>query len=436
MRLAAADIAALPLPVAIFDRDGVTLSRSPEWLGIGPGAVTYRLPTTTLVVGGADYDPDVTALTAQLIDEMRAAAETVGGATGQRLEVLAISLAMLAGDTNLYRGTTDDVLEYLTAALATVSLTPVEVTRHTEGSVPDAAITALALKQLIVNARRHDDATRVVLAIEPGPTFVLEWSGDPREHGVTTSRHQADRERWGLGYVRLASDALGAVFLAPAKTTPGRLRAVLALDTAPRLRLPLAAVDRSGRVVRASPAWDEETHAVPGSRVPDEICRLVDQALQCPETIVAAGSLRARSDSTRIWVAIPPQGATDRARDVIRGLAHERDLIETPEPHATVIEGLTGIVALLLGDPPRRFRPVEFDRRYRISCAALRVPPSGTPYRGDPAPDPSIAAYLAARLHARVHQSDGTLRVAMTSATRNDPIVRRLATPAGTISLV
>ncbi len=438
MRLMTADVAELPLAAALLDAAGNVVAATPEWRGSGPGSTTYRVGAIRLVVAGDDSDADLVAVTAQLVAELRAVAATEGEPQrARRLAMLAAGIGLVAGCAEPRPGSTTEVLAFLDAAVAAVSTAPVTVTAHHPGSVPDAAMTALALKQIVVNARRHDDATAVALRVEPGPQFVLEWSGVglPSPTGVATARHQAERQRWGLGYVRLAADALGAVALAPMAIAPRTVEAVLALDTAPRLRLPLAAIGDDGRVERASPAWDEETRLPPGSAVPVGLAQLVADARARPGSIAVDGPRRARRGLRRTWVAMPPQDAADRARDAIRGLIHEQDLWDAPEPYRTRVHALVQIVAVLLGDPMPRHTPDSFRMAFPAACAALgvatapRFTPSGA------APDPALLAYLLWSLDAVPVESGNGVTLVVPEARRDDPVVRRLADATGTIVL-
>jgi len=434
VRLSAADIAALPLPVALFDRDGALLASSAEWAGGGPGTVIYRLPTASLAVGCDEQDADIAGLLTELVSAMREGAQACEGAQQLRLVALASSVGLVAGIPDLHGGTTADVLEYLTALLSTVSAHGVTVGEHTPGAVPDAPVLALALLQLVINARRHDDATEVTIDIDPGPAFRVRWRGELPPQGVSTARHQADRDRWGLGFVRLAMDALGGVSLSPASQGREQITAVLAIDPSPRLQLPLAAV-RDGLVDAASPAWDEETQLPPGSRLPVRWLPLVAAAALTPGVIRREGTARARTVDDTTWIAMPPEGTADRARDVIRALDHERDLLEAPQPFATVIEGLADVIALLLGDRPHLVTPAAFDELYPKAAAAVSAPLLSIAFPGAAAPIPSLVAYLAARLSATVRVREGSLALQVGDRLRDQPIARRLADADGVIHL-
>jgi hypothetical protein len=434
VRIGAADVAALPLAVALFDRDGALLASSPEWCGGGLGTVVYRLPTASLAVACEEQDADVARLMVELVRAMQDAARASDGNRRRRLDVLASSIALVAGIPHLTGGSTALVLSNLKAVLATVSNYAVTITRHTPSSVLDVALMTLALRQLVINARRHDDATEVTLAVDPGPTFTLQWHGLAPREGVVTSRHQGDRDRWGLGFVRLAMDALGGVYLAPGADDDGHVSAVLAIDRSPRLQLPLAAL-RDGVVVSASPAWDEETHAPPGSPLPQHWRHVVETATASPGTIARDGSRRARTVDRTTWAAIASEGTADRARDLIRGLDHERELLDAPHPFATAIHGLAGVIALLLGDNPHRITPTTFDEQYPLAAAALRAPVLAAAFSGSGAPDPALVAFLASRFGGQLSNRDGQLRIQIGDAHRSDPIARRLADAHGVLSL-
>jgi hypothetical protein len=434
VRLSAADIAALPIPVALFDRDGALLASSAEWAGGGPGTVVYRLPAASLAVGCDEQDADIAELLTELVSAMRNGARACGGAQQLRLGALASSVALVAGIPDLHGGSTGDVLDNLAALLSTVSAHGVTIGEHIPGAVPDAPTLALALLQLVINARRHDDAIEVTIDIDPGPAFRVRWHGVLPPQGVSTARHQADRDRWGLGFVRLAMDALGGVYLAPASDRVGQVTAILSVDPSPRLQLPLAAI-RNGVVDAASPAWDEETQLPPGSRLPERWGRLVDAASRSPGAIQRARTARARAAEGTVWIAIPPEGTADRARDVIRGLEHERDLLDAPQPFATLIEGLAGVIALLLGDHAHRVSPVAFDEGYPSAAAALAAPPFPGRFTAAAAPNPALVAVLVSRFAANLSVSDDQLAIQVGDNHRGDAVARRLGDDRGMILL-
>ena len=432
MNLTAADISALPLPIALLDRDGAVVAHSPEWTD-GDAATTYALGDGRLVVADERPDADVSIVVGRLLDELQAAACATSGTISRRLRLLGTALALVAGALSMRPAPTSEVIADLLASLELYTTFPIEIGRDEPGIVPDAGAAAWALHQIVRNARAHDDATAVTLRVEVGPAFTVEWAGTPVPTGIGTARHQADRAHWGLGYVRLAADALGAVFLAPARCAPGRLQAVFALEPAARLGLPLAAVDASGRVERSSPGWDEENLIPDGRTLTPRLRDLVGEARRAPGAIARARTHRARATDRRTWIAVAPQATPDRARDVVRGLRHGPELLEMPPPQRTAVRALAYLIDAMLGEPLPRSSAAWFDAQHGQACAALGVRPFVGPYPVAAAPEPCVAAYLCAALDACLCV-DGDSTVAVVPARRrDDPLVRRLGDSAGMI---
>lgn len=432
MNLTLADIAALPLPIALRDPDGAVLAHSPEWTD-GDAATSYALGDGRLVVADERPDADVAAVVGRLLDELQAAASATSGTTARRLRLLGTALSLVDGTPTVRPAPTSELIADLLASLELYTNTPVEIGRHVPGTVPDAGAVAWALHQIVRNARAHDDATAVTLRVDAGPAFTIEWAGTPVPTGIGTARHQADRAHWGLGYVRLAADTLGAVFLAPARCAPGRLQAVFALEAAARLGLPLAAVDASGRLERSSPGWEEENLMPDGRTLTPRLRDLVGEARHTPGAIARSGSLRARATERRTWIAVAPQATPDRARDVVRGLRHGPELLEMPPAHRTAVRALAYLIDAMLGEPLPRSSAAWFDAQHGQACAALGVRPFEGPYPAPAAPEPSVAAYLCAALDASLWV-DGDVAVAVAPAhRRDDPLVRRLGDSAGVI---
>jgi hypothetical protein len=157
--------------------------------------------------------------------------------------------------------------------------------------------------------------------------------------------------------------------------------------------------------------------------VPDTIVadlgQVLDAAGAAPGAIVRHGLLTARSSPAGTWVALPPEIGPERARDVLRGIDHERVLWSGPEPHATRVHGLISLLARSLGDRPTAYAPEAFARELPRACAAVGVPP---PRLGPllACPDPRATAFLLAELGGELSGApDGTFLLPGAAAARS-----------------
>jgi hypothetical protein len=269
--------------------------------------------------------------------------------------------------------------------------------------VPGPAIVSLALLQLGVNIARHelrDEDGRLAvdgLSIRsaPGPTFHLEWEAEtPRARPVRTHRHVRQRRGWGLGYARMAADALGATLLPPAPAGPHLARVSFGLGSR-SLGLPLALLEGQ-QVTRASRAWHQE------HQTQDEQSSWLDLAISARDragSVVASEfySARAVPKSKRVWLAMPPESGIDRVRDVLRGLDHERVLLTAPEPHATRLHALNLVLRYALGEDLVTTNATAWAESFASACRALGLARPQLPnlvlY-----PDPQLTAWLLAEV--------------------------------------
>jgi hypothetical protein len=360
----------------------------------------------TLLVSPGGYDPNVAALCARLVAALQRGSEQTTSRQRLRLQMLLASLRMILGRHTPMAGSSDDVIAGLDAALE-LSNPPlhVDAPRGDGHACPSPLIVALALKQLATNAQRHGSATSLTISVDDGPTFRLRWQGIPPAQPIATSRHPGRRVRWGTGFTRLAADAVGAAIYDPAVVDGETLEVTFAIQPSDRqLRLPLAVVDDSAVVVRATRSWDEETHALPGQPLndPDAILATRRAAANRGRT-AAGGPFAARSSHTGTWIALMPADVHAQALDLVAGLAHEHDLLRVPEPHRSEALGLAAVIRNALGQTSEPWDPHAVKGPFRAAAMALGVAPEALdiPSNAPCAPDPLLAAFLIAELGGR-----------------------------------
>jgi hypothetical protein len=424
MRLDPAEVAHLPLPAALLDRRGGVIGATAEWQGATPGTVCYHTGEARLLVG-----PSVRAWPAQeavmhrLLDEIRSAVAAMDGDRALCAAVLASGLDLVAGwppDEGIC-GSIESVLDRArTVIRARVPDAEVEVVPPPPQLVPAPDQVALALLQFAANAFSHEGSRRLRVRAGVGPTFFVEWpAAGPVAPVPGGQSHPGLRRRWGLGYVRMVADYLGATALPPGPTAAGWVGPCLSLGSR-RLTLPLAVYARD-QAARVTQTWEQSLRsldpAVPGTVLAD-LGEVLDAAPREPGAIVGHGLLRARWTPAGTWVALPPETSPERAGDVLRGLDHERLLWSAPEPHATRVHGLIALLGRSLGDRPRAFAPEAFARELPRACTALGVePPRVGPLLA--CPDPRATAFLLAELGGElVAGPDGTFLVPGRAAAR------------------
>ncbi len=416
MRLDPAEVPQLPFAAALLDSAGEVVAATPEWRGAAPGGISFSTGAGFLVVAPAEETPpELEALMEALLAAIRDALPALDGRTRLGAAVLLAGLELVsgrplaAGDS----GTSTDVLAHAEAAIA-ARAPSLRVRTQPEAeprTVPAPATIALALVQLAANAAAHEfsDAAGgrrvdlVTLRVAPGPSFYVEWRTErPAGVVVATARHQARRQRWGWGYVRMAADALGGAAVPPGPTGDGVEGACFTIGSR-MLTVPLACFE-SGAVARSTQAWEQEiAHGEPEARdaLAADLDELLRDAVLSPGVIVRRGLLCARRSGRRAWAALPPEAGAHRVRDVLRGLEHERALWAAPEPHATRVHALALAMARAVGDSWPTFDAGTWATGFPAACAALglRAPPveGAAVY-----PDPRVAAYLLAELGGRL----------------------------------
>lgn len=429
MNLTLADLRALPLSSALIGRDGEVVACTPEWRGDGPGAASYPVRTSRLVVCVEPAGPDCAALLERLLSELDSAA---GAATRQR----ALQVRMLAASLRLVAGRivptgdalmSEDVLQLARAGIETRTGLRVFTARSSSYPVPGGEAAALAVVQLAVNAERHDGADIVTIASIRGG-FEVAWKGESTAR-VASARPRSDRRRWGLGFARIAADAIGGTVHAPHRHDCGGQVALVEVG-APRLTLPLAAV-RDQRVVRATRSWDEETGALPGTPVTanEHVLDACARAARQPGTIVRAGSLAARSSADKTWIAVPPDDAADRARDVVDGLTHEQALVDgVAEPQRSRISAVAQLLNHALGAPLQRVGASAWTQRMHALAGPCALP-MPVPAAAVASVDPAVTALIAAEAGDGFEVEGEALWLRLRPGETQNALVRALVSP-------
>ena len=428
MNLTLAEIAELPLAAALVDASGAVIARTPEWDGNGPGAVSYPVRSVRLVVRTQPASAHCDELLTRLLDSIDAAAHLLTGTQAQRIRMLGGSLRLVAGREPGGWGTTADVVELARAGITARTGLAVDAVSGPARPVLGPEVAALVLVQLAVNAERHDAATSVRIEVDR-TTFRVVWRHSGPAPRIATARRRAERDRWGLGFARIAAAAIGGTVYPPRATGDGALAATLELGIR-RLALPIAALS-DGRVCRATRSWDEETGMAPGSTggPGSKLATIQAAAASVPGRIVVDGGFCARAGLRALWVAVPPDDSAVRAREVVAGLIHERALSDhLDEPARSTIMGLALLLATLLGEPMPRVPIGAWTRRMRELSPAFGVVAGIPDFDGVGAIDPQVVAVLA-RSGDRFEIDGDRLWLRIRERCRDDAAVRVLLRP-------
>ena len=130
-----------------------------------------------------------------------------------------------------------------------------------------------------------------------------------------------------------------------------------------------------------------------------------------------------------LWVAVPPDDSTVRAREVVTGLIHERALSDhIEEPARSTIGGLALLLATLLGEPMPRVPIGAWSRRLQELPPVLAIAGGIPEFDGVGAIDPQVVAVLAPS--GAGFEIDGDrLWLRVREECRNDAAVRVLLRP-------
>ncbi|MBV8526902.1 MAG: hypothetical protein JOZ75_01155, partial [Candidatus Dormibacteraeota bacterium] len=230
MNLTLADLRALPLAGALQSPAGYVIAATPEWQGDGPGSASYPVRRNRLVVCVEPAAPRCLALLERLLSELDAAVGDTIPPQSLRVRMLAASLRLVAGRSvdHATRRSSQDVLELALAGISARTTLRVGVDDCDDFAVSAVEAAALILVQLAANAERHGGARAVRITTAPN-AFNVVWHGAAPHGRPATARRRDDRERWGMGFARIAADAIGAVVQPPYDAGDGTVVSTLEL---------------------------------------------------------------------------------------------------------------------------------------------------------------------------------------------------------------
>lgn len=407
MRLAAADVASLPLAAAFRDASGTVLAHTPEWRGLKLGSTEYAAGGGRLTIDAAAPRPVLESLVELLLAELSQLQPWLAGDDQLALAMFSAALELHSGRFQPAPGSLETVVAGAELALRRrTGLTAAWRLPEPGGWLPAPELVALVIEQIGSNAERHAGAKALLITVDPGPTIRVAWPGGGAGH-LRTSRHPGLRERWGMGFTRRAADALGAVVTGPSPLDRGWTEIGLGLGLR-RLNLPCAHVVE-GRVAACTRALTEEPpQLTTGSALPSELAALVARAMREPGRLLTAGAHAVRSRPDRgAWLVIQPEDATSRALDLLRGFAHERHLLHTPEAAGLRIDAL---LALIQATATGRMPSVTIAVWEETAAACGRLAGVTMPrLEGLLRPDPRLVAYLLAETGGSVTESESAV---------------------------
>jgi hypothetical protein len=317
------------------------------------------------------------------------------------------------------------VLEHACAGIASRTGLQVALVDDERFEVPAPEVAALVLVQFATNAERHDHAESVTLRAA-AQSFTVSWEASPGSPAAATARRRAERQRWGLGFARIAADTIGGVLYPPVPGGEGERTAVLEVGLN-HLALPLALI-RDGNVGKATRAWDEKTSLRPGVAVASHqrAGRCLAAAAACAGAVARVDGWSARTGRDGVWLAIPPDAIVDRARDVLDGMVHERALWDgVPEPARSRIVAL----AAMLGADLVRVPGDTWNRRAHEVAQAYRLAMPVPRFTGVGAVDPRVALFLAAEFGEALEVDGDDLYLRIAGDRCDDPLLRAFLSP-------
>lgn len=424
MNLTIHELTELPLPAAAFDPEDDVIAQTPEWQGATPGAVAYPVRQNRLVISTGEANPACETVLNRLLNAIDETEQVVQGNQAMQVRMLATSLRLLAGRHIANRGTSHDVIDFARAGIGARTSLDVHVEGLPAFPVQAPEVAALILVQFAANAERHARVTSVTISQQIN-AFHVTWPGESGQRDVPTARQHGARERWGMGFSRIAADTLGGALYPPYDRGDGVVVATLELGLN-RLALPLAAVS-GGRIIKGTRSWDEETGLYPNREVGSSprLLAAVNAALETPNAIAVSEGWWARAVRDRVWIAVPPDDIVDRARDVLDGIVHERALWDgVPEPSQSRVFALASLLGAMLGTPLPRVPVDTWNRRYPELAQAFGVSLEIPEFEGLGAIDPRVVAYLAADFGDKFEVDGEEMYLHIRPEKLTDPFVR------------
>lgn len=400
MRITGADMGAVPLPAAWVDADGSVVVATREWPGTGPGVREYRAGRLRLLVSPTTPAPGIRLLSERLLRELDQAVPDTEPQrrAGLCLAVAALGVAVGRGEPQTL--TERQIADAVVAACALEDRAPAVHIEAADGAeVRSGWLVAAALKQIVMNARKHEGCQEVRLRLD-GAWSAVSWEGEGALRSVATSRHPDRRSGWGLGMVRLCCDAIGASYLAPREAGKGWVETAFVVEPESTcLRLPMAVVGGDSVVTQATRTWDAEAGVFPGRPLRDpDLLQLVRTAVEARGRIADRGPWVARSHGGAVWLALRPADTREQGLDLLEGIAHEAQLL-VGEPRS---RGWRRVVAVLealqmaLGQPVPGYGEAEFTRDLPLYGEAFGCDLGGIEGVTAPAPPPALTAFLLA----------------------------------------
>ncbi len=434
MNLRIADIVHLPLIAALFSSKETVLASTPEWRGTADEAISYPIRDQRLVVNPmtpSAADPSARIAMDALINELEEGASAESDRGNQsRLRMLAVSLRAVVGRSCITGGTVSRLVESVLAGTdARLGGRPqIELLCSENETCPAPEALALLLVQMVVNANVHAKIAveNTTVIIHNPRRFGVTWAGQPPMKSIRTSRLNDTESGWGLAFAQTIADTLGGRVYPPRADGPNRVRTACEMDVN-RVVIPLAVIGTNQTIIQASPTWIEET----GWSVHDAVTgsiwsKLIATTKENPDRIVFQDGRSGRydSESSHIWLGIPPVDLPARIDAALHGVEHEARLWQEVTPRTAYrIRALSKIVRWLrTGEPPTMNR-ARWISTWGDAISGLTGQELRPPGVSDISVlDSTVTAFLFSSFGQALAYNDGTLWITAAAEADEDPL--------------